>query len=107
LQTVILLLAEPVGARVLHDFEGFDDLGRRNVRPGTQVNQVSASVRGHLSSVRDFAADQRNLERVASEKFQRLLLGKDQAEERLLFVGYLFCCLFDKRIIFLDEDVFS
>ena len=67
LQTVIGSLSKPVSRGILHDFESLYSASVGHMRSSTQVNQVSVSVSSDLSSVRDLALNQLNLEWVVGE----------------------------------------
>ena len=66
-QVVVLVVAEPVGRRVLHDFEGLHFAGRRHVQFQTQVDEVAASLRPRQTAFRHFVRDQRGFEFIVLE----------------------------------------
>ena len=51
LQTVVGCFAKPVSSRVAHNFESFDEFGRRNVRARAQINQITALVGSDTLSI--------------------------------------------------------
>ena len=67
LKTIVFGFTEPVGAGVLGDLEGFDNLGRRDMRSCAQIDEVSASVGSDFTTIRDLGGNQLNLEWIVSE----------------------------------------
>jgi len=103
LQTVIGCFSEPVGRRVLEDFEGFNTAGVGYMGASTQINQVAIAVGGNLTAVGDLVGDELNLEGILSEQSQSLFLTEDDPLEHLLLSDDFLCCLLNGFIVILRE----
>lgn len=105
LERVVLRVTQPVGRRILHDFEGFDDLGGWNVGARAQINQVSTLVCSHFAALSNFVTDQRHLEGIVPKQFKSLFFRQNKARELLRVRDHFLRCIFDCFVVFFVENL--
>mmetsp|Transcript_5603 Transcript_5603/g.14835 ORF Transcript_5603/g.14835 Transcript_5603/m.14835 type:complete len:354 (-) Transcript_5603:719-1780(-) len=98
LQLVVALLAEPERGRGLGHLESLHARRVRQVRPLAQVDERPALVDCRRRAVWQLRRDHRRLEGVGLEELEALLLGDDDALERLLRVRDLLRLLLERRL---------
>lgn len=74
LKRIVGSLTQPVRRGVFHNLEGLDSAGERNMRSGTEIDQVTISVSSDLATIGDFAFNQLHLERIVGEELESLIL---------------------------------
>ena len=77
------------------------------MRTSAEINQLTISVRGNFTTVRDFLLDQLSLERVYGEKSKGIVLAQDESVESLFFSDELGRRFLNIFVVFLGKDIFG
>ena len=93
LQLLAACVGTPIGACQLHELDGADLAGRRDVRAGAQVDEGAVTVDGDL--LVGEVVDVLELEALVGEDLLRLVNGDHLADERLVSLDDLLHLLLD------------
>lgn len=107
LEIVVLLLAQPIGRRVLGDLDALDKVGRRDMGAGAQVDQITAAVGRGEPVFWDFVLNQLGLEGVVGKHLEGFLFGQQNALIGLFLLSVLLDLFLDLLVIGLGNLVLS
>lgn len=99
LQVIVVLVAQPVSSWVFSNLETLDFIGWREMRAGTEIDQVAAPVRWSVSVLRNFVLNQLQLKWIVLEHLQCLVLGQKNSFVWLFLLSIFLDFLFDLLVI--------
>lgn len=107
LQIVILLLAQPVSRGIFSDLETLDPVGRGQVGPSAEIDQIPAAIGRGEPVLGDLVLDELLLEGIVSEKLECFGLGQQNPFVLLLLLSVSSDLLLDAFEIRLRDSVVS
>ena len=107
LQIVILLLAQPVSRGIFSDLETLDPVGRGQVGPSAEIDQIPAAIGRGEPVLGDLVLDELLLEGIVSEKLECFGLGQQNPFVLLLLLSVSPDLLLDAFEIRLRDSVVS
>lgn len=107
LKRIVFVFAKPIGRRIFHYFESFNEICIWDMRTSTKINEITTSVSSHFITIINFTFDSLNLEGVLNEKFKCIFFSQDQTLKLLLTINNFLSGFFDFLIVGICELIIT